>query len=587
VKKNASLLFLLLIACLACCGPCIAFAQLNLSAEVFDPNCYFPQVGTRGQIDTIYGAVPYPQLGASLKGIGPAPGDHYNRIVLQGFEPVTDSNLFFGGRSTDIFQGGKSFSLASMMPVARSNVPLYACKFAHLRSRLYLDAIFRGSVNGNVTIFWQDALGNYDLSHQTVLYRGGSKDQIIPFTDADPILGKFSHDSTDDIIQLWDSARYNVAFACWYDGQKLYGKDTAWADSTVYFDTLSQQTQSAVRLRITGNFCGTGRTCFLAGDWWHNAFMFRNEPPFTLGGFVHSMKYDTLWARADNPQLGTQGANGYLAGRSIPMQVFPKAKGDESEDLLTEWNDQTDLAHHTPLHIYCFKGGRSFGSHRLNFDSADYIFHTPIEFGNAPAFGRMQNVGDMTGTGNNVLMLVGFLDPGSPNWFLFYVTGRALDSKADMAYLIQPSGFMAADTLTADRDGLQDLMLGFPGYYSYDDLDSGKTAKGTIHILHGSKRIPVHLSPQFDVALGANALPATEVYPNPATKSVSVILRGSPGEYVLTLRDVLGREVLSKTSHVTQDGQIESLDVSTLNEGTFVLEVQGLKHFVTKIEIIR
>jgi len=54
-----------------------------------------------------------------------------------------------------------------------------------------------------------------------------------------------------------------------------------------------------------------------------------------------------------------------------------------------------------------------------------------------------------------------------------------------MAYEIDPNGHGTLDTLTADGDRLEDLIIGIPYYNSYQDVDSNRTLLGTVHVVHG------------------------------------------------------------------------------------------------------
>ena len=66
------------------------------------------------------------------------------------------------------------------------------------------------------------------------------------------------------------------------------------------------------------------------------------------------------------------------------MQAFPKASGDHSVDFLTLQFDSLDKANNYPEHIYCFKGGQTFGTKRLYLGSADYLLHTPTALEKTP-----------------------------------------------------------------------------------------------------------------------------------------------------------------------------------------------------------
>jgi hypothetical protein len=571
------------------------YAQLGFPSDMFDSACYFPQVGKAGEIDTIYGSVPRQYLGNALVGICPAPGSRYNRIAFQGFENVTDSA---GPNSSDLgyisppfsfFQGGSGFDLHKMQPTTKNSIPLPYCQFVHLRSREYLDAVYHTGARDDIEIFWADANGNYDSSRVTLLKdRPGTAPN-----SCSPFIGNFSHDSTYDILMFYMNLSSDSVYLAWFDGQHLFGKSTAWADSTIFFDTIGPDGSDQVRIGTSGDFQGSGRMSFIESDADLNLHYFSNSPPFSLGAFVNAMKFDTLLSLRENPSLGEidQRTFGRMKENSIAMQAFPKASGDHSVDFLTLQFDSLDKANNYPEHIYCFKGGQTFGTKRLYLGSADYLLHTPQEY-NIPGFGldemEMHNCGDMTGTGNNVLELYGEYGNGLNSFYFFYVTGKALDSKVDMAYEIDPNGHGTLDTLTADGDRLEDLIIGIPYYNSYQDVDSNRTLLGTVHVVHGSKKIPVHLSPVFDVATSELASGGLEVYPNPAATNVSLVLRGLSREEVsIVVRDMLGREVLRAKHRCTSDAELYSIGTENLASGSYVVQIVGPKPLVCKLTILR
>jgi hypothetical protein len=579
----------------------VAFAQLGFPSQMFDPDCYFPQVGTPGEIDTIYGSVPYQFLGNALTGIGPAPREKYNRIAFQGLAPITDSSFpsssFGGGRPIsppfDAFQGSSSFRLNALHSIAKSNIPLTYCKFVHLRSTEYLDAVYHEGIRTDLKIYWSDANGNYDTNRVTLLLGGSGRNQFFG-SDGEPIIGRFSHDSTDDILMFYDTVGFTKVYLSWFDGQHLFGRDTARADSAIFFEnyTVITGVEPNVRIGRTGDFQGSGRTSFIASDPNLNLYYFANTRPFFPQEFVDAMLYDTLLTHRENPQFGIKARMGaQIYANSIAMSVFPKSTGDLSQDFLILQFDSLDKANNYPEHIYCFKGGPQFGAKRLYLDSAEYILHTPQEF-NIAGFGLdefgMHNCGDMTGSGYNVLELYGEYGNALNSFFFFYVTGKALDSRVDMAYEIDPNGGGSLDTLTADGDRLEDVMIGIPYYNSYQDAMNERTLLGTVHLIHGSTQIPVHLNAQFDVSQPQTHDATIELYPNPAKDNASIILRGLEGEVVsIHVRDVLGRDVYHAKHRSTSNAEVYRMDVSSLSAGSYSFQVQGSKNFVSKLTIVK
>ncbi|MEO6939207.1 MAG: T9SS type A sorting domain-containing protein [Candidatus Kapaibacterium sp.] len=533
-----------------------------------DPDCYLPRIGVAGEIDSIYGSVRYQRLGNNLKGIGPAPGEARNRITFGGIAPFPDSS-FDPLTNADVFQGGPNFRLNGLQSLGKiKGVDVFRCQFAHFRSQRLLDAIW------NRRIYWSDEQGMYDSARST-LVRGGVRGDFLLYQASSAILTKLTHDSIDDLIMMWDSIppRLFTAYACWYDGQKLFGKDTAWADSTRLFEEQGQG-----RYCLTADFTGTGRQSVIGDDSSRNLFFYENVAPFSLEGFCNAMKFDTLLAIHDNPRI-KDGSYGYALYQALAMRAFPKAPWDHSVDFLTPQRDNTDTLHYRPPHVYFFKGGPEFGKRRLLLDSAEFVMRTPeeLEFPAHSFFGlsALNDCGDMTGTGNKVLLLQE-TDDGFTALNYFYVTGRALDDRADMFYEVDPDGLGIADTLTADANGLQDVIIGMQNYYSYEDHSIGKTEVGTVHVIHGSSRIPVKISPKFDVGRAPGSADWLQVYPNPSSSRVSISLREFENQEIsISIRDILGREVFASHHRCPKEAEIYSIKVSMLAQGSYVLTIES------------
>ncbi len=118
-----------------------------------DSNCYFPQIGVPGEIDTIYGDSANEELGGFIHNLGPNPDG-------------TPGNMLIGseiGASWSETQTGPNFNLHDLKAKAQKlNFNPNLLHFCHLHDRNHID-IF----NGN--IYWADDKGNYDSSRYTVL----------------------------------------------------------------------------------------------------------------------------------------------------------------------------------------------------------------------------------------------------------------------------------------------------------------------------------------------------------------------------------------------------------------------------------
>ncbi len=233
---------------------------------------------------------------------------------------------------------------------------------------------------------------------------------------------------------------------------------------------------------------------------------------------------------------------------------------------------------HTGARIFFFKGGPYFGSHRFTLDSADFTLRPPADLD--PTFSSgfsttLLDCGDMTGTGNHVIMAIEGHDVLYADC-IFYVTGRALDDKVDLFYQVGPGDAMWADTLTADHDNLQDVILGLPLAYTYEDNSRGRTSLGGLQVIHGSKKIPVHISDRFGVVPNEQSTSTILLYPNPANNHSTIECSFErSGKISIQVFDILGREVLIEDRSVNSGRQQFSLDLRGLTQGIYSVKVSG------------
>src|SRR5690554_794423 len=89
--------------------------------------------------------------------------------------------------------------------------------------------------------------------------------------------------------------------------------------------------------------------------------------------------------------------------------------------------------------------------------------------------------------------------------------------------------------------------------------------------------------PSFTVGIEANEFGKTNIYPNPAADVLHIDLP-TTGEVVeLVLTDALGRVVYTGKT----ENEIETIDVSALNKGTYLLRISNTNHTSTKNVIIK
>jgi hypothetical protein len=197
------------------------------------------------------------------------------------------------------------------------------------------------------------------------------------------------------------------------------------------------------------------------------------------------------------------------------MQAFRRHDtSDKSVDFLYMF-ESTDPE--TDLSLWIFKGGPEFGSKRLYMDKPDAFIWHPKHYDSGWEgtffFDILRDCGDMTGTGNRVLSAYGAPFAGGTGFSQYYVLGDALDDKVDMFYTSE--NFVGIpDTITANGDNLQDVILGDPIALSDKDDKKGWNNVGAIGLLKGTKKIPVKLNSVASERERKN-LQSAQVYASP------------------------------------------------------------------------
>jgi hypothetical protein len=518
-------------------------------------------------------------IGSIVKNLGTKPNGGFGNMFI--------TNLIHSVPSpqSDILsevQTGPTFDLHHMVQTIQSLTPdngfrnglgndlTGGFQLGHFRDREHLD-IF---VTKNWRIYWADDNGNYDSTRFSVLKPhirpgdfqddGGIGGQII-----NPYITHFTNDTTDDIITTCYSDyidNNDTLFLLLYRSSPLLDlKDTIYEDTSAASYTLSPD-GSEYRYSAQGDFRGVGRDDLII---WNDSLNFtyiKNDQPFNIGEMAQEMWRDTLMTRWQNPILATQ--YGWALG-TLTMRALPKNPGDNSVDWLPGITVDTQ----PNPELFFFRGGPEFGSHRITLDSAAYVLPDP---GFGGVFNRgAGNCGDMTGTGNNVIGV------GGVNSDFFFVTGQALDPYVDMELQWnQEGGGGPSDTLTANSDSLEDLLIGAFAYYTPTDVANGDTSEsGSLWILYGSKQIPVRLNSQWaDVKDIPQQNGAGIIFsPNPVTNgwSVATIVWPEGRDAVYEVQNVLGAVVQSGTLRMLGGAEQQRIYFSNLASGVYYITIRG------------
>lgn len=537
----------------------------------FDPDCYFPRVGVAGEIDTICGSQKDQELGDNLQGIGGRMDYPFQSVVVKGMPRAIPF-------MTEI-EGGPDLTLAKLR---NANKPSKLHPSAHIIKRGPFSR--PGSNDAFVLhggaipyIYWADSNGELSELRRTQLVPSirGTRSTFYETTLAYATF--LTSDSIMDVVidisvnngTSSAPSRANHLMLFKASSALLLQEDTAWEDESVFVDSVGGWGYSS-----QGDWRGIGRDDLILARNSHG-FYFRNDPPFDLRELVRTLKSDTLWS-GDEHRVASDNLS--ILGNTTSMRAFPKAEWDKSVDYLPFIPIQGQEA--TDLRLY--RGGPNFGKERLRIDSPDYLIRHPFNQGITGAtWGPgLQNCGDMTGTGNLVIAIGGrSWGSGIDGLNFFYVTGKALDDKIDMFYR---DGFFSggpSDSITADNDLLQDNIMGSPMF---------KESIGTIHVLHGSTKIPVRINPDMSVVHRApnrgSALPYTLSSAGDRAFFALGVLEGEPA--TIQVRDILGRLIFS--DHAVSFQSTYELNLASFGSGTYQITLRTTDQLLTaKLSIVR
>ena len=518
-------------------------------SNAFDPNCYLPEVGKPDEIDSVNGTVEGTDFGAEIRNVG-SPYGHAS-IVVKGLQ---DSIPFLSS-----IESGPNFDVHNINIRQKLKIDDDAIiRYGHFRNTRNNDLLSHNG--GRIVIYWADDSGYYDMNRITVFSSPKSGDvgyQIV----SDPCTANFTSDTVEDILYSvttsWVEYSRDSSFLLYYKGgEQLFQKGAVPQPDSVY-DLQLYGLKSFRRNFISGDWRGTGRRDVIAINESNNATYYSTSTPFSMSEFYRAVQYDAFFvAETDTNIIGLPGF-----ANAVSMRALPKSPGDKSLDLIFSipMNDKRNKS------IWIFRGHSEFGKNRLTLDSAAYRIPSP-EYYDPSAFSGMQlhwlaSCGDMTGTGNNTLLSVGSVDNSHAGLFFFYVLGKALDDKVDAYFLTEGRSGLGVDTLTANGDNLQDVLVGLPGF----------NGVGALQVMYGSKKIPVHLnSVNEDKYRNQLSTVSLYAYPNPLDQKTTLTFENcTSGVMYMEVVSSIGVSVMREEIPDVDGLQQYAADLSALPAGAY------------------
>jgi hypothetical protein len=287
------------------------------------------------------------------------------------------------------------------------------------------------------------------------------------------------------------------------------------------------------------------------------------------------MIYDTLLLFKDFSLYYPPNVNGQT--QSIPlgflaMQAFARKPFDRSVDLLVAPQVPGDSAYRTG--ICMFRGGPHFGEKRIGYDSSDFLLYHPGHYGalrDIRGWPDMFNIGDITGTGNNVLLTGGGAGLGY-NFEAMYVLGTAMDDKIDefMGCHYCSGSF---DTIRTTTNDIPTFIASAPVFYNDDNVQE----VGTVMLLRGARdNIPVVDNPVWGVKESHSSDTSHHIsaYPNPFDEKTTVVFNNNTGAKIeLDVMNSAGQFVDHEETPGGYGVQEYAVFLNTLPAGAYFLRL--------------
>lgn len=532
--------------------PVLANAQ-NWS-PAFDSNVYFPDLENPDEIQTLVSTEENP-FTIIVKTIPSSQVSPYGQLLFGG--PPNQPPFL------NIVKGGPEFSTWRIKNAQKLDLPQEAeYFFGHFRGPMYTDLLCRWYLFPGYRIYWSDDQGNYSVNRYSTLLNPVDTGGAIGFwPDQNAYITDLNEDGLDDILFM---AQHREFIPNRPEDTYVYQftSDNSWREKDSIeptdFIMVSPHDEGSFSRRffIPGDFRGTGQKDLVVRDENANLLFFPLSFPFALEAFKLAIIHDTVWTVWENPALRDAK---HIGGNIQAVDAIPDPNGAEELMFFYYTSDQRNRS------MFLFKGGEAFGRSRLYLDNSDFVLYPPSfyddRFEGLP-IGQAYPVGDISGSNNGSVFRIA--TELTTTYYLFYVLGEALDDKVDMAFYTDNNGSAGgtADSITANNDKYTDVAIAHNTY---------ERGKGGMHIVYGSPRIPVTLSPKFSKISLTNDLEAS-VYPNPFRETFNIQMTKSEASgLVVTLRDILGRQVFIGSG--IQDRDVIELSPE-IPPGYYILQVR-------------
>ena len=554
-----------------------SFAVGNSFAQIADPHCYYPKFDNRSEVDTIYGNYTDQFLGDFFR-LPPLLNTTTSRLAISGLKKGYSQYWEIAPQAPFNLH---NLTITNPERLDRTEDNPRQNVYGHFRNSKDWDMI-SGS-GSTYFIYWSDANGLYDTSRRSYLDISISKYHFnfARTGDLPPIVTHCSSDTVDDIffgVTTTSVSGQDTMYLAQYVGGESLKTDTLNGITLVNPDTLYFFDTSRIADRVfqSGKFSGSTYLDIVGHDRSDNLFYYHNTGRFDPQEFARAMHYDTLVVAREQHYSPLYPYYRVFFDSPHSDRVLSKADTDSSEDLLF-WYVRTpeDGTSGNRIRMAFLRGGVNFGSTRIQLDSVPTIRDLGTlesgysNFGPDPYF----YIGQIDRSPNaNKYVMIRYHEGTFYEHYFLYMLGDAFDDQADMIFEVPYPFYIiqAFDTVDANGDGYADILFGAP---TYANSTSSRTRVGTMGVIYGNQKIP-HLAKNTVVNHRDQNIPSCTIRKISGRVLQIEYSLGEVGDYVLEVRDILGRLIATKWLNASDQGEI-MLHLDGALSGTYFLHIEG------------
>jgi len=503
-----------------------------------------------------------------------SPTSEYGDVFLNCIDTFGYGSDVEFKRPLGLFQGGQNFSLFNHAKLTFNN----SFKFQKIYSRGKdsLPLIIADS-NSLYRVHYPNEPYNYTLKEMPFLSYKNPSTNIVG-NNWGLGAGYFNSDGFEDLIGIVESGD-STAIGIWH-GEKLeYQGDTV-RFGAVHYNIIPDN----YILKVFGTSLGDpAHPILFIRDLNQDGIpdiIFLCDTLSEFGRHGGSKKIDVVFGKRD--------INGeWQVDTSLYLKTPFQLKGILLMDFL--WSDGIpDLLLSSEDTIYCYSGtSKDFLRSQPDWLHPDLAIPSPAKLdphnfnrdGNGGLDGwanQLFDAGNVNGSGDHSLATFADYYPirGGLNligYAFLYSGGKAADEKADAIIANSESiyvGYTAFDTVQSSLTGSMNFLLG--------DFGNTAGATGRIDFVHGTSEIPHSPDPRWIKGVVNSSFQTTSkinLLENPVREIAHVNVESQGWQNgVLTVRDLLGRAILTKKVYEIGSQTMIDMNLTSLPDGVYIIQ---------------